>query len=98
MTGVSPITLDSMTSGFNISTNLSLDPRYQAMMGFDKDEMYKLILEIDEIVNKQAVLQDMKIMYDGYFLQRKKRNTYLIPIWYFTILINGKFIMKHLLI
>ena len=27
ITGVSPITLDSLTSGFNISTNLSLDPR-----------------------------------------------------------------------
>ena len=79
MTGVSPITLDSMTSGFNISTNLSLDPRYHSMMGFDKDEMYKLILEIDEIVNKQAVLQDMKIMYDGYCFTKKKKECLFNP-------------------
>ena len=79
MTGVSPITLDSMTSGFNISTNLSLDPRYHSMMGFDKDEMYKLILEIDEIVNKQAALQDMKIMYDGYCFTKKKKECLFNP-------------------
>lgn len=79
MTGVSPITLDSMTSGINISTNLSLDPRYHSMMGFDKDEMYKLILEIDEIVNKQAVLQDMKIMYDGYCFTKKKKECLFNP-------------------
>jgi len=43
MTGVSPITLDDVTSGFNIATNISLDPDIDQIMGFTPDEVETLI-------------------------------------------------------
>ena len=38
ITGVAPITLDSLTSGFNISSDKTQDERFNEMMGFTKDE------------------------------------------------------------
>jgi len=43
MTGVSPITLDDVTSGFNIATNISLDDDINEILGFDKTEVETLI-------------------------------------------------------
>ncbi|MGE5344167.1 MAG: AAA family ATPase, partial [Candidatus Omnitrophota bacterium] len=43
MTGVSPITLDDVTSGFNIATNLSLDPDLSEMLGFTRSEVETII-------------------------------------------------------
>ncbi|MGE5341205.1 MAG: AAA family ATPase [Candidatus Omnitrophota bacterium] len=43
MTGVSPITLDDVTSGFNIATNISLEPDLSGMLGFTKEEVTRMI-------------------------------------------------------
>ncbi|MDQ1354060.1 MAG: hypothetical protein QG657_4369 [Acidobacteriota bacterium] len=43
MTGVSPITLDDVTSGFNIATNISLDPDLNEMLGFNPGEVETMI-------------------------------------------------------
>jgi hypothetical protein len=43
MTGVSPITLDDVTSGFNIATNISLDLDIAEIMGFTKTEVETMI-------------------------------------------------------
>jgi len=43
MTGVSPITLDDVTSGFNIATNISLDLDLHEIMGFTKNDVETLI-------------------------------------------------------
>ncbi|MGE5344310.1 MAG: AAA family ATPase, partial [Candidatus Omnitrophota bacterium] len=43
MTGVSPITLDDVTSGFNIARNLSLDPDLNEMLGFNRSEVETII-------------------------------------------------------
>jgi len=43
ITGVTPITLDSFTSGFNIGRNLSLDEEFHDMLGFTEDETRSLI-------------------------------------------------------
>jgi len=43
-TGVAPVTLDSMTSGFNIAYNITLDPRFHTLAGFTEDELKELIL------------------------------------------------------
>ncbi len=42
ITGVSPITLDDVTSGFNIGTNISLDARFSSLLGFTHGEMERL--------------------------------------------------------
>jgi len=38
ITGVSPVTMDDVTSGFNIGTNISLDPNINEFMGFTESE------------------------------------------------------------
>ena len=42
MTGVSPVTMDDLTSGFNIATNLSLDAYCNATLGFSTAEVQKM--------------------------------------------------------
>lgn len=66
ITGVSPITLDSLTSGFNISTSLSLDPRFNEAMGFTTEEMQYLISLVDTKEYPEETLRNMKTYYDGY--------------------------------
>ncbi len=43
MTGVSPITMDDVTSGFNIATNISLDSDINEILGFNKTEVETMI-------------------------------------------------------
>lgn len=71
ITGVSPITLDSMTSGFNISTNLSLDSRFNEMLGFTSEEVKCLISMVRDHKYEEQIFQDMKQIYDGYMFTRE---------------------------
>ena len=70
ITGVAPISIDSMTSGFNIAQNITTEPKYAAMFGFTEDELKKLIDEtVDFTVCKQSresIFRRMKDLYDGY--------------------------------
>ena len=43
ITGVSPITMDDVTSGFNIGTNISLEPDFNEMVGFTEAEVRRLV-------------------------------------------------------
>jgi hypothetical protein len=67
ITGVSPITLDSLTSGFNIADDFSLDVGFHNMMGFDNNEV-RGILQLLDIHGQD--LDDynelLKTWYDGY--------------------------------
>jgi hypothetical protein len=40
LTGIMPIMLDDQTSGFNVATNLSLDPRYNEILRFTQPEVF----------------------------------------------------------
>jgi hypothetical protein len=42
ITGVSPITMDDVTSCFNIGTNISLDERFNGLLGFGQAELERL--------------------------------------------------------
>ena len=42
MMGVSPVTLDDLSSGYNIDWNISVDPRFNVMMGFDKTDVREM--------------------------------------------------------
>ena len=70
VTGVSPITMDDVTSGFNIGANLSLRPGFNEVLGFTEDEvrdvlrMYRDRGAIDQ--DPDAVLDLMREWYDGY--------------------------------
>ena len=39
MIGVSPVTLDDLTSGYNIGWNISQDPRFNYMLGFSESDV-----------------------------------------------------------
>jgi hypothetical protein len=43
ITGVSPVTMDDLTSGFNIGTNYSLSPEFNEMMGFNESEVRQML-------------------------------------------------------
>ena len=70
ITGVSPVTMDDLTSGFNIGTNYSLTPKFNAMMGFTGDEVREMLTyystkapfhhTVDELIEL------MKPWYDNY--------------------------------
>ena len=62
MLGVSPITLDDLTSGYNIALNMSLDARFNQMLGFSEAEVRQMI---DDII------ADMKPWYDNYCFARR---------------------------
>ena len=69
ITGVTPITLDSLSSGFNIVKNISTHVEYNEMAGFTKDEV---ILSIKETIGKQCdinypdILEQLRKLYNGY--------------------------------
>jgi hypothetical protein len=43
ITGVSPVTLDDLTSGFNIATNYTTDSEFNAMVGFTEEEVRTML-------------------------------------------------------
>jgi Predicted AAA-ATPase/PD-(D/E)XK nuclease superfamily len=67
MTGVSPITVDSLTSGFNIASNISLTPTFHQMVGFDEKEVEGILAGVEMPAEQvPATLNDMRLWYDGY--------------------------------
>ena len=71
-TGVVPLTLDSMTSGFNITTSLTLNPQYVAMTGLTEEEVRKVVNEVEEDKEKQEkIFKDLVENYDGYKFSKR---------------------------
>lgn len=70
ITGVSPVTMDDLTSGFNIGTNYSLTPEFNEMIGFTEEEVRQMLTyysttspfnhSVDELIEM------MKPWYDNY--------------------------------
>lgn len=79
ITGVSPVTMDDLTSGFNIGTNYSLSSEFNEMMGFTEDEVRQMLAyysttchfnhSIDEII------EIMKPWYDNYCFASESYDT-----------------------
>lgn len=67
ITGVAPITLDSLTSGFNIGKDITQDSRFNEMMGFTQEELIEM-LDRQKISKEEQeeILPIMKNNYDGY--------------------------------
>jgi hypothetical protein len=67
ITGVSPITLDSLTSGYNIGTDLSLDYNMHDFMGFTEGEVAGLLQAAGVPAGElDTVTADVRGWYDGY--------------------------------
>ena len=70
-TGVLPITLDDLSSGFNVGTVVSLNPEVLNLVGFTQAQVEKYVDAIYaeygfDTSNRSAVLADLKAFYDGY--------------------------------
>ena len=72
MMGVSPVTLDDVTSGFNIGWNISIKPEFDEMLGFSTTDVvemftyYKTHGSIPADSDIDAIVNDMKPWYDNY--------------------------------
>lgn len=72
MTGVSPVTLDDLTSGFNIGWNISTDHQFNMMLGFSETDVrtmlqyYKDAGQLPADVDIEAMIREMKPWYDNY--------------------------------
>ncbi|MEN9610567.1 MAG: hypothetical protein RLZZ628_1381 [Bacteroidota bacterium] len=67
ITGVSPVTVDSLTSGFNISKNISLSRTFHQMVGFDEKEVEYILAKIEMAADDiPKAIADMRLWYNGY--------------------------------
>ena len=74
ITGVSPVTLDSTTSGFNIANDITKNILFNDMLGFSKDDVIYLMNELEIPKEKQKeLLPIMKTNYDGYIFSNMIR-------------------------
>lgn len=72
MTGVSPVTLDNLTSGFNIGWHISTKPSFNQMLGFSTEdvremiEYYKTSGKIQADYDTDTIIGNIKPWYDNY--------------------------------
>ena len=75
VTGVSPVTMDDLTSGFNIGTNYSLSPEFNEMTGFNEEEVramldyYATTCQFHHSTDE--LIEAMKPWYDNYCFAKK---------------------------
>ena len=66
-TGVSPLTIDSLTSGFNITTSLGQELEFHDLMGFRQTEVTHILQQVGAVTAEiPTILTDLKAWYDGY--------------------------------
>ena len=74
VTGVSPVTVDSLTSGFNISTQLSLDLNCHNLMGFTEGEVAEILRGVGATEEDMPkLMEDMKRWYNGYLFNSEAK-------------------------
>ena len=70
ITGVSPVTMDDVTSGFNIGTNISFDAGYNQIVGFTEQEVVDLVAAYRDAgvfdQNPETAMATMREWYNGY--------------------------------
>ena len=79
ITGVSSVSLDSLTSGFNIAKNVTCHPKLNEFAGFTKDELIGLIEKLVDTkalnTTAEVLAENMRKAYNGYAFNRKAKNT-----------------------
>ncbi|NDV64184.1 ATP-binding protein [Bacteroides sp. 224] len=78
ITGVSPITLDDVTSGFNIGTNFTTSSAFNSMVGFSEVELRQMLEYYHEqgMLKQEVenVIKEMKPWYDNYCFATRSLN------------------------
>ena len=81
ITGVSPVTLDDVTSGFNIGWHISTKPEFNQMLGFSQEEVRKMFAYYKEVggipatSDIEAMIDEMKPWYDNYCFSKNALET-----------------------
>lgn len=77
-TGVSPITLDSLTSGFNIAYDLTMNENFHEMMGFTREEVISIINQTVKTPLSEhelsSLLEKLQKNYNGYLFAEGSPN------------------------
>jgi hypothetical protein len=86
ITGILPITMDDLASAFNVASYLTLDPTFEAMVGFTQNEVDALLDEIfaDHAfpAGIRADIDDLiKSNYNGYHFVRPSFDAHRVPIY-----------------
>jgi hypothetical protein len=91
ITGISPVMLDDLTSGFNIAVNLTLEPKYNEMMGFTQQEVDALMKETG--VDPALINVDMEMYYNGYLFHKGGEHRVYNPsmiLYFFNQILKSK--------
>ncbi len=79
ITGVTTISLDSMTSGFSIATNITNYPGFSTLFGFTDNELRSLIPQLVDLKACGRTLEEifarMKEWYNGYRFSLQSKET-----------------------
>ena len=101
MMGVSPVTMDDVTSGYNIATALTLEKQFNEMLGFSDDEVRQIIRYYNEVgafsLDEEETLKAMRPWYDGYCFSEYGNveghhvfNTDMVLYYLKSFLLNGE--------
>ena len=101
MMGVSPVTMDDVTSGYNIATALTLEKQFNETLGFSDDEVRQIIRYYNEAcsfsLDEEETLKTMRPWYDGYCFSEYGNveghhvfNTDMVLYYLKSFLLNGE--------
>ncbi len=79
MLGVSPVTLDDLTSGYNIATNITMLPEFNMMLGFSETDVREMIRYYQSVgkitLDENVIVNEMKPWYDNYCFSKDSLDT-----------------------
>lgn len=79
MMGVLPVTLDDLTSGYNIASNITLRPEVNQLLGFSEVEVREMIRYYQSVGmikdEEDKIIADIKPWYDNYCFSRESLQT-----------------------
>jgi hypothetical protein len=73
ITGISPVMLDDLTSGYNIATNYTIKKKYNEMIGFTCDEVNMIMNAVG--IKPEQIDVDMEFYYNGYLFSEDATTT-----------------------
>lgn len=90
MTGVSPVVMSDVTSGFNIADNIYLRPEYNDLCGFTEDELIPILQQVveqcgDSTIRVNELLTMLRTFYNGYCFSPRSQGFVYNPtlVFYF---------------
>lgn len=79
MLGVSPVTMDDLTSGYYIALNITMKPQFNMMLGFsetDVREMIRYYQSVGKITRSEDdIVEEMRPWYDNYCFAKESLDT-----------------------